>query len=73
MTYGFSGKRVGYIIMTDSGAKRLGPENVTWLGDSITLFTTYESARNAVRRTLTYMKAHHYRWANMFIQKVMSV
>lgn len=39
----------------------LGSENILWNGNP-TLFDTYEAARNAIKRTITYGKRNNLSW-----------
>jgi len=53
-----------YIVLREDTASALSldRDNVLWFNNPGTLFCSYEAARNAIRRTITYSKAHGYDW-----------
>jgi hypothetical protein len=56
-------KSVGYIVVPSYGYNPVYlQEGVLWFGGRATLFSTYQAARNAVRRTKTYAKKNKYPW-----------
>ena len=65
---------MGYVVIRAKRAMALGAENILWIDDVGTLFPTYESAKNAVRRTDRYSNRYEMSWnthiGKMHIQRV---
>ena len=69
-------KIVGYIVKGPIGLKAIGDNNVLWFNSPASLFATYNDARQAIRRTLTYAKKNGYNndcWTDLTIVAVMEV
>lgn len=55
--------KIGYIVTGKNGPYGLGWDGLLYFSDCVALFSTYERARSAVRRTLRSADAKHFDWA----------